>query len=292
MENLRSLEIFISVAEALSFAAAARRLGLSTSATGKAVGSLEARLGVRLLNRTTRRVSLTPEGELLYSRALRMQEDWRDTEALLSGSSARPQGALRISLPAIGYRLLLPHLQAFTHRYPDIRLDLDCDDRIRDVVADGFDLAIRSGVLPDSTLLSRKLTAFKFSLCASPAYLAQHGTPSSVDDLVAHRTIRFRRTDADVLQSWCLCSGVARDIERHAPPFICTNMEAVRLAAIAGLGIAWSPDFLIADAIASGDLVDVLPSETTEGVFWVVWPSGRHVTPRLRAFLDFPMWAS
>jgi DNA-binding transcriptional LysR family regulator len=160
MESLRSLETFLAVAETLSFAEAARRLGLSPSATGKAISALETRLGVRLFNRTTRRVSLTNEGELLLGRARRLQDEWLETEALLSAAAAEPQGALRVSLPAIGYRFLAPHLAAFARAYPRIRLDLDFDDRIKDVVAGGFDVAIRGGVLPDSSLMSCRLGVF------------------------------------------------------------------------------------------------------------------------------------
>jgi len=285
MEILRSLEIFLAVAETLSFAGASRRLGLSSSATGKAVGALEARLGVRLFSRTTRQVSLTSEGELLLARARRLQDDWRETEALLSASAAEPQGWLRVSLPAVGYRFLAPHLAAFAHAYPKVRLDLDFDDRVKDIVAEGFDVAIRSGILPDSALMSRKLAAFRFVLCAAPAYLTEHGEPVDVAALAGHRLIRFRHPGTNVLQVWQLASG---PVPEGATSFVvCTNMEAVRAATIAGLGVAWVPDFLIIDALKSGRLATVLQSEMVEGTFWLLWPSGKHRSPRLRAFLNF-----
>jgi len=269
----------------LSFAGAARRLGLSPSATGKAVGALELRLGVRLFSRTTRRVSLTPEGELLLARARRLQDDWRETEALLSASAAEPQGWLRVSLPTVGYHFLAPHLAAFTHAYPKIRLDLDFDDRVKDIVAEGFDVAIRSGILPDSALMSRKLAAFHFVLCAAPAYLTEHGESANVAALAEHRLIRFRHPGTNVLQVWQLASSPVP--EGTTSLVVCTNMEAVRATAIAGLGIAWVPDFLIADALRSGRLTTVLQSEIVEGTFWLLWPSGKQSSPRLRAFLDF-----
>lgn len=287
MEGLRSLEIFIAVAETLSFAEAARRLGLSPSATGKAIGALEARLRVRLFNRTTRRVSLTAEGELLLARARRWQDDWRETQALLSQSAAEPQGWLRVSLPAAGYRLLAPHLADFAHAFPHIRLDLDLDDRIKDVVAEGFDVAIRSGVLPDSSLMSRKLGTFRFGLCASPDYLAWYGEPGDAAALATHQLIRFRHPGTQVLQAWRLADGAAADLDRAPSRMVCTNIEAVRAAAIAGLGIAWMADFLIGDALESGELVTVLPACASEGAFWLLWPQGQHAAPRLRAFLDF-----
>jgi DNA-binding transcriptional LysR family regulator len=287
MQSFPSLETFVAVAETLSFAAAARKLGLSPSATGKAIAALESQLGVRLFNRTTRRVSLTPEGELLLGRARRMQEDWRETAALLSASADAPQGLLRISFPAAGYHLLAPHLAEFTRTYPRIRLDLDFDDRIKDLVAEGFDLAIRSGTLPDSGLMSRKLGSFRFVVCAAPSYLAEHGEPSDCATLSSQRLIRFRHPGTDVLQSWVFASGTQATVEETTPFVICSNMEAVRVAAIAGLGLAWAPDFLVRDALDAGQLRIVLHGEAVEGAFWLLWPSGRFSSPRLRAFLDF-----
>ncbi|PDT77039.1 LysR substrate-binding domain-containing protein [Bradyrhizobium sp. C9] len=287
MEDPPSLVTFVTVAETLSFAAAARRLGLSPSATGKAIATLEAQLGVRLFTRTTRRVSLTPEGELLLGRARRLQDDWRETTALLSASASEPQGLLRISLPAAGYRFLAPHLAAFAQTHPKIRLDLDFDDRIRDLVTEGFDLAIRSGALPDSGLMSRRLPPFRLSVYAAPSYLAECGEPADHAALSGHRLIRFRHPDTDVLQAWQLASGAQAAIEEATPHVICSNIEAVRAAAVAGLGLAWAPDFLMRDALETGQLQIVLPQETIEAAFWMLWPSGRYGSTRLRAFIDF-----
>jgi DNA-binding transcriptional LysR family regulator len=287
MESLRSLENFLAVAETLSFAEAARRLGLSPSATGKAIAALEMRLGVRLFNRTTRRVSLTSEGELLLGSARRLRDGWRETEALLSASIGEPQGWLRVSLPAIGYRFLAPHLPAFTKAYPKIRLDLDFDDRIKDIVAEGFDIAIRSGDLPDSSLLSCKLGTFRFILCAAPSYISEHGEPANIRELAEHSLIRFRYPATETLQHWRLANGEIDEVTQATPSIVCTNMEGVCAAVSAGLGIAWAPDFLVSGVISSGRLVEVLPSLATEGNFWLLWPAGLHTSPRLRAFLDF-----
>ncbi len=287
MQSLQPLETFVAVAETLSFAVAARKLGLSPSATGKAIGALESQLGVRLFNRTTRRVSLTAEGELLLGRARRLQEDWRETVDLLSESAGVPQGLLRISLPAIGYRFLAPHLADFAKAYPQIRLDLDFDDRLKDLVAEGFDLAIRSGFLPDSGLKSRKLGSFRFVLCGAPSYLARHGEPADLAGLQGQRLIRFRYPNSDARQPWRFASGEQPAIEGTSPFIACTNMEAVRAAAIAGLGLAWAPDFLIQDALDADQLRIVLPAQAVEGIFWLLWPAGRFSSPRLRAFLDF-----
>ena len=287
MEDPPSLATFVTVAETLSFAAAARKLGLSPSATGKAIAALEAQLGVRPFTRTTRRVSLTPEGELLLARARRLQDDWRETTELLSASAGEPQGLLRISLPAVGYRFLSPHLEDFTRAHPKIRLDLDFDDRIRDLVSEGFDLAIRSGAQPDSGMMSRKLPPFLLSVYAAPSYLAAYGEPRDRAALSAHRLIRFRHPDTDVLQPWHFASGMHAAVEDTPPHVICSNIEAVRAATIAGLGLAWAPDFLMRDAMDAGRLRSVLPAEAIQAAFWLLWPAGRYGSARLRAFIDF-----
>lgn len=287
MDSFASLDAFLAVAENLSFAEGARQLGLSPSATGKSIARLETRLGVRLFHRTTRRVSLTGEGELLLVQARRIRDDLRDTEAALSGSAADPQGRLRVSLPAIGYRFLASHLAAFVRDYPKIRLDLDLSDRIVDLAAEGIDVAIRGGTLANSTLMSRKLRRFRFMLCAAPAYIANHGKPESIAELGRHALVLFRYPGTEAMQKWTLQSAPSQDSARGKAAITCTNMEAVLAATIAGLGLSWMPDFLAADAIAKGELLRLLEDEETEGTFWLVWSAGRHTSPKLRAFIDF-----
>jgi DNA-binding transcriptional LysR family regulator len=287
MDTLGALEVFLAVAERLSFADAGLRMGLSPSATGKSIARLEHRLGVRLFHRTTRRVSLTAEGELLLERAGRIREEVDDIVGLLAQAAAKPQGRLRISLPAIGYRFLGPHLADFARAYPRIHLDLDFNDRAVDLVADGVDAAIRGGVLADSGLMSRKLGEFRFVVCASPAYLAERGHPRTVAELAQHALIRYRRPDSGTLQGFALTEPVPSDAALDPPALTCTNMEAVLAATVAGLGIACMPDFLAADAQAKGELALLLSDLATTGAFWLVWPErGRH-SPKLRAFIDF-----
>ncbi|WP_186040824.1 LysR family transcriptional regulator [Burkholderia gladioli] len=173
MDNLNGIVAFVRTAETLSFVAAGRKLGISASAVGKTIAKLERSLGVRLFHRTTRRVTLTEEGRHFHERCHRILEELRDAEATLSASAQTPRGRLRVSLPVIGYRFLLPVLPAFSARYPDIELDLDFNDRLVDVVEGGFDAVIRSGQLSDSSLMSRRLGPFRFVLCASPDYLAR-----------------------------------------------------------------------------------------------------------------------
>lgn len=285
MDSMGALPLFLAVAEDLSFTGAARRLGLSPSATGKAIARLEARLGVVLFQRTTRRVSLTAEGELLLERARLIREEWREAEARLAAAKAEPRGRLRVAVPAIGHRLLAPHLAAFAQLYPHVELDLDQDDRLLDLAAGRVDVAIRSGRLEDSTHRSRRLGEFRFILCAAPAYLARAGTPQTPEALRGHAQVRFRYPGSERLQPWRLAGGLEAGSPR--PAFAGTSMEGVLAATLAGLGIAQLPDFLAADALGAGKLVRVLEAQAVADSFWLVWPNSAHPAPKLRVFLDF-----
>lgn len=285
MESLGALSLFLAAAEERSFTAAARRLGLSRSAAGKAIARLEARLGVVLFRRTTRSVSLTAEGELLFERARLIREEWREAEALLAAAQAEPRGRLRVALPAIGHRLLAPHLPAFARLYPHLELDLDQDDRLVDLSAARIDVAIRSGRLDDSTHRSRRLGDFRFRLCAAPDYVARRGMPRTVDDLKTHAQIRFRYGGSERLQPWRLIAH--EDAARARPAFASTSMEGVLAAARAGLGIAQMPDFLAAEGLAGGTLLSLLDDLAPTETFWLVWPRLAHPSPKLRAFVDF-----
>ncbi|WP_333574067.1 LysR family transcriptional regulator [Sphingomonas sp.] len=283
MDNLPRITSFVRTAEAQSFVGAARVLGLSPSAVGKNVAKLEAALGVRLLHRTTRRVGLTAEGAVFLERCRRIIDDLGDAEIAVSDTRALPHGVLRVSVPTIGYRFLVPHLAAFSATYPHVELDLNCNDRHVDLIGEGIDVAIRSGELADSSLVARTLGTFSFVLCASPTYLEAHGTPASVDDLLIHYGVRFRNPASGHLQPWPIAP------DRHPRTVLaCSNMEGVRAAAIEGLGMAYMPDFLAEDAVQTGSLLLLLEREVcSQGRFSLVWPSGRLVSSRLRAFIDF-----
>lgn len=285
MDGLNALPLFLAVAEERSFSKAARRLGLSPSAAGKAVARLEARLGVVLFHRTTRRVNLTVEGELLFERARFIRDEWREAEAVLAEARAEPRGRLRVAAPAVGYRLLAPHLERFAALHPQVMLDLDFDDRSIDLVAGKVDIAIRGGPLEDSGHGSRRLGGYRFILCATPGYLAARGVPGSVRALADHAQIRFRHPGSERLQPWRLLSTA--DAAGSRPSHVATAMEGVLAAALAGLGIAQMPDFLAADARRAGKLVSLLDEEAPEGTFWLVWPQAAQRSPKVRAFIDF-----
>ncbi|WP_377807133.1 LysR family transcriptional regulator [Azospirillum sp. A29] len=287
MESLSSLIAFVQAAEDLSFAAAGRKLGISASAIGKSIAKLEESAGTRLFHRTTRRVSLTEEGAAFHERCRRILDDLRDAETMLSNATVTPRGRLRVSVPTIGYHFLLPVIPGFRRRYPDIELDIDFNDRIIDVVEEGLDAVIRSGPLTDSSLMSRRLGPFRFVLCASPSYLERKGVPRSPHDLEEHDCLRFRFPTSGKIQAWQLRDSAGVDPFRRPSPLTCNNMEALRGAATAGLGIAYMPDFLARDDVDAGRLHIVLDAHLVDqGQFSILWPSNRLVSPRLRAFID------
>ena len=286
MDNLTGIVAFVRTAEALSFVAAGRALGISASAVGKTIAKLEQSLGVRLFNRTTRRVTLTEEGRHFYERCQRILEDFRDAEATVTASAQRPRGRLRVSLPVIGYRFLLPVLPEFRQRYPDVELDLDFNDRMVDVVEGGFDAVIRSGPLSDSSLMSRRLGPFAFVLCATPAYLAQAGTPRAPRDLEAHECVRYCFPTTGKLQDWALAARRRHAAEAAHRADLQQHGGAARHRARAGIG--YMPDFLARDALEQGTLVTVLDDyRIAPGQFSIVWPSSRQLSPKLRVFVDF-----
>jgi len=287
MDDLKGILAFVRAVETQSFVAAAGQLGISASAVGKSIARLEQSLGVRLFHRTTRRITLTDEGRHFYDSCHRALDDLRHARALMAASAQRPRGRLRVSLPAIGYRFLLPDLPDFNARYPDVELDLDFNDRMVDVVDGGFDAVIRSGPLTDSRLVARRLGTFRFVLCAAPGYLARAGMPHAPSDLAAHACVRYRFPTTGRLQPWVLADD--GDEPAHLRTALtCNNMEALRGAVIAGFGIGYVPDFLVRDALADGQVATVLDAHVTAaGQFSILWPSSRLLTPKLRVFVDF-----
>lgn len=284
MDRLTGIVAFVRAAEQRSFVGAGRVLGISASAVGKSVAALERELGVRLLQRTTRRIALTAEGTLFLEHCQRVLADLREAEEALAQTRQAPRGRLRVGLPTIGYRFLVPLLPEFRQRYPDVELDLEFDDRVVDLLEHGLDAVIRSGVQADSRLLARRLGPFRFCLCAAPDYLRRRGVPQTPAELAAHDGVLFRVPDTGKPQDWPLAEPAP------LPPAVltCNNMEAVRAAAIAGLGIACMPAFLAQDALADGRLQPVLDAHMADGgAFFVVWPSRRQLSPKLRVFVDF-----
>ena len=284
MDSFSGLESFVRAADLSSFAGAGRVLGISASAVGKNVARLEEQLGVRLFNRTTRQVRLTQEGALFHERCKRILDELDDARAMMQDAVSTPRGRLRVSLPTIGYRFLLPMLPDFQARYPDIELDLDFNDRLVDVIDEGVDVAIRSGELVDSRLVARRLGPFRFLLVASPAYLAARGVPRVPADLAHHACLRYKFSTGGRFEEWAL-PGMPAPMP---PGLMCNNMEAMLGAATAGMGIAYMPDFLARDSLSRGELQRVLATHLKhEGQFSALWASSRQLSPKVRAFVDF-----
>jgi len=287
MDRLAGIPAFEGVVAAGSFAGAARALGLSVAAVSKQVRALEDRLGVRLLHRTTRQVRLTDAGQRFHERCERILADLDDAEREAAERQAVPRGRVRISAPmSFGQRHLAPVLSAFLATYPDVEIDLVLEDRFVDLLAEGFDLAVRIAELRDSSLVARRLCASRRVLCAAPAYLALHGTPATPDDLGAHRCIGYA-----YMPSGCDWPFRARDgqrLVRVRGPVMSNNGDVLRALALGGSGIALLPTFLVADDLRGGRLREVLSGQLDgDSAVWVLHPSRRHVPLAVRTCIDF-----
>ncbi|MCJ2095408.1 LysR family transcriptional regulator [Methylobacterium sp. J-072] len=284
MDRLGSLTVFMQAAEARSFTAAGRQLGVSASAVGKAVARLEARLGVRLFHRSTRVVTLTPEGGQFLERCRKIFCEIEQAELELSQTRDAPRGKLRVSLPMVG-RLMVPTLSAFMVAWPEIELDLDFTDRLVDVIDEGFDAVIRTGEARDSRLMTRVLGSYDLKLVGAPAYFAAHGIPDSLRDLSGHRCLRHRFPTTGRLEDWLLEAGDTIDLRTAATS---NTIEPLVCLAERGLGIACLPDFAVRAQIADGTLMSVMDDVVHRcGTFRILWPSSRQLAPKIRVFVDF-----
>lgn len=287
MGSLNGLVVFVQVAEARSFVAAGRLLGVSASAVGKSVARLEEKLGVRLFHRSTRSVTLTAEGTLFLERSRRILAESEAAELELSQASTAPRGRLRVSLPLVS-SLVLPVLGEFMHEYPEIELDLDFTDRMVDVIKEGFDAVVRTGEPADSRLTARRLGTFRSVLVASPGYLELRGTPQVPADLLLHTCLHYRFPNSGKLETWALRQEPGAPELQLPTSMICNNIETRVCFALQGLGIAYLPDFAIRAPLADGRLQPILAGHVERaGVFHVLWPASRHPSPKVRALVDF-----
>lgn len=287
MESLTGMTFFVHAAETRSFSEAGRILGVSSSAVGKGIARLEERLGVRLLHRSTRSITLTAEGALFLERCRRILSEIEAAELELSETQKAPKGKLRVSLPLVS-NLVMPAMTAFMHSYPEIELDLDFTDRIVDVVEEGFDAVIRTGELADSRLMSRQLGMFKLQLVAAPKYLSTHGIPHVPSDLVNHACLQHKFPSTGKFETWPLKIPEGQMFPALPASMICNTTEVLTDVVRSGLGIASLPDFMVRDAIAIGELTTVLDDFTRhQGFFRILWPSSRYQAPKLRVFIDF-----
>jgi len=287
MDRFQQLRAFAAVVEAGSFVGAAEALGQSTAAVSRHISALEARLDVRLLHRTTRRLSLTGEGEVFHARARALLDGLEEAEAEISARSGSAIGELRINAPvSFGIRHLAGLWDGFLAAHPAVRVDLTLSDRLVDVVDEGFDVAIRITRLPDSTLISRRLADTRMVLCAAPAYLERHGAPNTPAELTGHTIWAYRYfADGD---TWRFDGPDGEASVRVEPVVRTNNGDTCRAGALNGRCIVLQPTFLVGADLRAGRLVELLPdhSAATLGIY-ALYPSRRHVVPRVRLLIDY-----
>lgn len=271
----------VAVADAGTFVAAAKRLGTSTSHVSRAVARLEQSLGAQFFHRTTRAVSLTDTGRTLVDQFRRLIAE-RDEAIAMLDLQGEPQGQLRITCPtALGERFIAPIVRSYVQEYPRLSVDLDLTNRVVELVSEGFDLAIRTGTLPDSRLIRTQIALRGIVTCAAPEYLAERGTPQSVDDIDQHECIL---ATSDV---WRFRSGGEPRSLRPRGRWRCNSGAAVFEAALAGMGLCQLPGFYVNRAIGEGQLVEVLqPYRPDDDPIWAVYPQRRHLLPKVQRLID------
>ncbi len=289
MDRLQAMEVFIRVVDTGAFTRAAEVLRLPKATVTTLVQNLESHLGVKLLNRTTRRVNVTPDGAAYYERCARILAEVEETESALSHTKSSPRGRLRVDVPVtFGRRMLVPALPEFFARYPDIRLEVGCSDRPVDLIEEGVDCVVRGGVQPDSTLIARRVGSVEFVTCATPEYLARHGVPLHPRDLARHRCVNYFSAKTGRIGEWDFTKNGER-IELRLEGLVALNDgEAYLEAGLAGLGIMQSGMVIVKDALASGRLKRVLADWQTEPLpIWVMYPQNRHLSAKVRVFVEW-----
>lgn len=287
MDRFAAIQAFVAVVDAGSFVRGAETLGQSKAGVSRYVGELEAQLGVRLLHRTTRRLSLTEEGEVFHTRCKEVLGQLAEAEAEITAHSGSAVGQLKINVPVtFGQLHLAPLWPEFMSQHPNVALDVTLTDRFVDLVDEGYDLAVRIARLPSSSLISRRLTSTRLLLCASPTYLRERGAPAHPTELASH----------DVVSYTLLSTGESWEFEGPDGPVVArvnarlrTNSgETCCAAAVGHRGLVLQPSFLVAPSLKSGELVEVLPQfRAIELGIYAVYPSRRHVTAKVRLMIDF-----
>jgi DNA-binding transcriptional LysR family regulator len=287
MDRLSGMSAFVAVVEQGSFARAAQRLDISTSSLSRLVAELEGHLGARLLNRTTRRLSLTDAGQAYYERCVQLLADLAEAEALAGQSAAAPRGRIKLTCSvAVGVQRLAPAMASFVARYPEVRFEAVVVDRIVDLVEEGVDLAIRVGTVGSDRLVARRIGTMQTIPCASPAYLEAHGTPRTPADLEQHALLTYAYSPNP--SQWRLTDRDGREHLVKASGALHSNSGDINVAAtLAGLGISMEPDFMVGPLLADGRLVALLPDyRGPRGDIWAVYPSRRHLSAKVRLFVD------
>lgn len=291
MDRFDAMQAFARVVEARSFTKAAETLHMSKTSVTQLVQQLEARLRVKLLNRTTRKVNVTADGAAYYERVLRLLADMDDAETSLSGASQSPRGRLRVDVPSpLARMILIPALPPFHAQYPDIQIDMGASDRFVDLIGDNVDCVIRGGELTDQSLVARRVGDLQLRVCAAPSYLQRAGTPSHPRDLedTQHRTVGFLSPRTGRVLSYPLRrDGESMEVQgRHV--LAVDDGNAYLAAGLAGLGVLWLPDYMSKAHVARGELVPLFDDWRIDPMpVYLAYPPNRHVSAKLRVFIDW-----
>jgi len=287
MDRLNSMTIFVEVVNGGGFTAAAEKIGLSRAQVSKSVKQLEEHLGTRLLNRTTRRISLTEIGRIYYERCKSVLSDIEEIEGIASAQATKPHGTLMLSAPtSFGILHLNEAIPQYIKHYPQVQISLKLADRFIDVVSEGFDLVIRIAELEDSSLIARKIAPCKRVFCASPEYLKQHGTPKVPQDLAIHHCLVYSNELKP--DTWVLNGPNGTESVKVNGPVCADNGDILKTAALSGLGITLLPTFIVGADLCEGQLVQVLPNYCPPEIsIYAVFPSRRYLSAKVRTFVDF-----
>ncbi len=290
MVSLNRISVFVEVARLQSFAAAAREMGMTGPAVSKQVAALENELGVRLLNRTTRLVTLTEEGAIYYDKVRQSLEDMKEAASEIQDLKATPQGTIKISIPlSFGHMHLLPVISGFARRYPNVRMEVYCEDRQVDLIAEGYSLAVRVGTSEDSSLVARFIADCPVLLVASPDYIARKGLPDTPADLKTHDFIIFSQNGHTGEWRYQDNSGKRKGSYKFEGVFHANTAEMMLSAALDGVGIGRLPIFSVATHLKAGQLVHILPEYNTVPLrkIMIVMPPNRHRSAKIRLLADW-----
>ena len=300
MDRLHGMLVFLRVVEHGSLSAAARALGVSASAVSTTLTRLERQLAVRLLTRTTRRISVTPEGGEFYARCKRITDDLAEAELVVGQAGRLPSGSLRVRLPlTLGRMWIVPNIRRFTDAYPSIALEVVCKDVVPPTIADGLDVQVQTGEVRDSRVAVRRLATTEYATCAAPQYLSARGIPGSVDELPRHTCIAYRRPRTGRLREWRFRTETAQRVVPAEGPPVFNSIELLIQAAEAGLGIIQVPECYARPSIDQGALMEVLREERAGGYqISAAYLPQQRLTPKIRVFMEFltalfdpPPWA-
>ena len=289
MDRVDLFRIFTRVVDCASFTRAADMLGMPRSSVSAAVAELEARIGARLLHRTTRKVAPTQDGTAFYERCLRVIADVEETEALFRQDGARPAGRLRVDVPGrIGRLIVAPALGGFLDAYPDIDVTLGVTDRAVDLIEEGVDCVLRVGPLADSDMIARTIGMLPLINVASPAYLDRHGTPRTPDDLSEHHAVNYASPSSGRVEPWEWCvGGAVRALPMRARVTV-NSAEASIACCLAGLGLIQIPAYDVRHHILAGDLIEILPDHRAEPLpMTLLYPHRQHLSRRVKVFADW-----